>query len=429
MSSTMFTSLKVVELQDILRGKGISVSNVKRENLVKLCEAVVKLNLPDDPDMCADHPVSIYDILGKFSDDPFKIQGLSNDLTKLPTFSLYDVFNYLLYKTANYDQRKLKAYKSCEDYRLFFDGYVEKLEMKELEDGDNYLIKSCVKPTQKDRTYLNKTAYDVWVVMCKSGSVNCAYCTCIGGADGGCRHIGATLYEIEAFDVKSVTDGDNLWVKRPRHHDCPVPIKQLKILKARYASVDYHQSAAHSFDPRSVDQRQTYTEMEISEIAKNLREISPNIQALDILEVQKPVQNDKGDEADQQCPKCSAFTMPNMLKKIASCNANEFHNSENLCTLSNDNISHIESCTSEQSDCKIWHELRKGRLTASNFSKVCKAVDSNKCPPSLLKTILGEYGEISAPSLVWGKKKEKAALQHYMRMEDWVFAQRIQCSQ
>lgn len=53
-------------------------------------------------------------------------------------------------------------------------------------------------------------------------------------ADGGCRHIGATLYEIEAFEVKSVTDGDNTWVERPRHHDCPVPIKQLKILKARY---------------------------------------------------------------------------------------------------------------------------------------------------------------------------------------------------
>lgn len=55
-------------------------------------------------------------------------------------------------------------------------------------------------------------------------------------ADGGCRHIGATLYEIEGFEAKSVTDGDNLWLKRARQHDCPVPIKKLKIMKARYTS-------------------------------------------------------------------------------------------------------------------------------------------------------------------------------------------------
>lgn len=45
------------------------------------------------------------------------------------------------------------------------------------------------------------------------------------------------MYEIEAFEVKSVTDGENQWKKRPRSHDCPVPIKQMKIMKARYASL------------------------------------------------------------------------------------------------------------------------------------------------------------------------------------------------
>ena len=46
-----------------------------------------------------------------------------------------------------------------------------------------------------------------------------------------------------------------------------------KIFNYRYASVEYHQSGAHNFDPRSVDQRQSYSEMEISEIARNLREV------------------------------------------------------------------------------------------------------------------------------------------------------------
>ena len=55
----------------------------------------------------------------------------------------------------------------------------------------------------------------------------------IFSADGACRHIGATLYEIEAFEATSVTDGDNLWKKRPRQHDLPVPIKRMKIMKAK----------------------------------------------------------------------------------------------------------------------------------------------------------------------------------------------------
>ena len=55
-------------------------------------------------------------------------------------------------------------------------------------------------------------------------------------------------------------------------------------------------------------------------------------------------------------------------------------------------------------------------MTASNFYRVCKAVDANNCPLSLSKTILGDYGEMNAPPLVWGKKKENAALQLFMRV-------------
>ena len=41
------------------------------------------------------------------------------------------------------------------------------------------------------------------------------------------------MYEIEAFDEKSSTEGENRWMKRPRYHDCPVPIERLKIVNAK----------------------------------------------------------------------------------------------------------------------------------------------------------------------------------------------------
>lgn len=42
-----------------------------------------------------------------------------------------------------------------------------------------------------------------------------------------CRHLAAALYELEAFEIKSCTEGENKWAKRPRHHDVPVPIHNL----------------------------------------------------------------------------------------------------------------------------------------------------------------------------------------------------------
>jgi hypothetical protein len=51
--------------------------------------------------------------------------------------------------------------------------------------------------------------------------------------DGACRHVSAALYELEDYEIKSVTDGPNKWMKRPRSHDHPVSVKRLKIVKAK----------------------------------------------------------------------------------------------------------------------------------------------------------------------------------------------------
>ena len=44
---------------------------------------------------------------------------------------LSDIFNYLLYSCADYEWKKQKAYKSADNYWLFQDGSVEKLEYYE----------------------------------------------------------------------------------------------------------------------------------------------------------------------------------------------------------------------------------------------------------------------------------------------------------
>ena len=50
-----------------------------------------------------------------------------NDFKHSPPFGLFDIFNHLIYHSSEYDKQGLGAYKSYENYRLFYDGYVESL--------------------------------------------------------------------------------------------------------------------------------------------------------------------------------------------------------------------------------------------------------------------------------------------------------------
>ncbi|KXJ08857.1 hypothetical protein AC249_AIPGENE14738 [Exaiptasia diaphana] len=58
--------------------------------------------------------------------DPYTLD-VKSDFSNSPPFGLYDIFNFLIYNTTTYDKQGLAAYKSFEDYRLFYDGHVESL--------------------------------------------------------------------------------------------------------------------------------------------------------------------------------------------------------------------------------------------------------------------------------------------------------------
>ena len=162
------------------------MTRLSKHSLVKLCEAVYNLDLPKNPDYqgisSSDDLARKLKILGLKGEDPLNMDGFSSRLSDIPNVTLYDFFNYLITSRADYDRRKLKAYKSCDDYRLFYDGHVENLEFNGLGDSPLCLFRAKVKPTQGDKTYQNKSHYSLWLCIGKkNGDVRSAYCTCIGG--------------------------------------------------------------------------------------------------------------------------------------------------------------------------------------------------------------------------------------------------------
>jgi len=79
-------------------------------------------------------------------------------------------------------------------------------------------------------------------------------------------------------------------------------------------------------------------------------------------------------------------------------------------TLSEDERRRVESNTREQNQCKEWYEIRKDRLTASNFGKVL----TNSKPEGLVKQILYPQDLSHIPAIVWGREKEATAVHEYL---------------
>jgi hypothetical protein len=63
------------------------------------------------------------------------------------------------------------------------------------------------------------------------------FVNCKGGRDGGCKHISAAMYSLEALlnpdGDKSVTSGPCLWMPKPQSGSEPCSVDQLLITKSK----------------------------------------------------------------------------------------------------------------------------------------------------------------------------------------------------
>lgn len=110
--------------------------------------------------------------------------------------------------------------------------------------------------------------------------------------------------------------------------------------------------------------------------------------------------NDYGNNAQQ------VDLDPEKLQKLCEENTKRMN-------LSVEEIKRIELQTRKQSDCPLWHELRKHRLTASRFGEISKRRKTTPCA-RLVKDILYPKS-ISSDSLRWGKYHEQDAIEEYSK--------------
>ena len=98
----------------------------------------------------------------------------TSDFSEFPNFTQGDMYTHY--------HQALKAYKSFEGYRLFWDGHVLKLMRNKNLNHGYHFVKFGVKPTTREKTQIGqKPTYDGWIIYQSDGSVFTAHCPCTGG--------------------------------------------------------------------------------------------------------------------------------------------------------------------------------------------------------------------------------------------------------
>ena len=142
-----FNAMNVAELKKYLQERGVSVTGYLKTSLVEIASAVERMGLPVDPNFEKDktNDVDKLIIRDMLIPNPFSLKTMNN-FNSSPPFGLYDIFNYLIYHSTDYDKQGLAAYKSFDDYRLFDDGYVESLLTAHLNQEGIHVYVAKVRP-------------------------------------------------------------------------------------------------------------------------------------------------------------------------------------------------------------------------------------------------------------------------------------------
>ena len=406
-----FEKMNMKGLKLYIQSRGITVSGYNKPDPIILAKAIFDMKLDSDPNFekdslsqCLNNRLTLP--AGKVVVDPFAVK-LLNDFSKLPPFGLMDIFNHLILSNDEYDKEKLASFRSFNEYTLFQDGYVRSLGTKTIEDNDGtmfYVVVGEVIPTQKEQTQEGTKHYKLWFILSPNGSVYSAFCRCKGGADQGCRHVGAALFELDDFLANnriSCTSLPAYWNPKPTPNHKLIPFKQMKIShsrpkKGKRKVTPNDESWVDSFDPRPKKSRND-TPLSVKEaFAQQLREIDPEAAILKFLPCTTEEKNDPGcnftnapiseiSELGREEGSLKEKEVKNTCAKSILLKAEAFVAKKNICvenvqgqakafceqlSITKEERDTINNCTIGQRENKKWREMRHLMVTGTNIKQI-----------------------------------------------------------
>ena len=220
-----------------------------------------------------------------------------------------------------------------------------------------------------------------------NGSIYSAFCRCKGGADQGCRHIGAALFELDDFlsnERIAVTSLPAYWNPKPTPECRPLPFLEVKLshsnqLASKRYMTPYDNSWIDSFDPRPTRQRTDISVDEQINFAERLRKIDKHSGILDYLPLNKSIDNQKCTAGTPPCTKdLSHLTILSKVKVFLE--ENQRLSAENLPNHSAAFVAGLSTTpaqreavsklTAGQHTNDMWHQMRHWMVTGKKMKNL-----------------------------------------------------------
>ena len=367
--------------------------------------------------------------------NPDTLLSWSHNFASIPEFTFADLYSYLVGKD-DYSVENLRSFKSLHGYKLFHDGHVEDLQCCRLQNKPFSYFQFKVKPAERAKTEDGQSTYNGFFILKSSAEVHAAYCPCKGGSDGACKHVTAALFDLQSMVSSNLTNTCTsekcLWKRRSRNSDYAIRLEDLNIVKAEFGKEEKLHLKPYHFDPRSTLANSSTLKEKLRQGLKQVcpdsvaLQFLPNSSGLDIPEasVAEYISCDANVEHYETVYPMYIYTMKEYadvfksernITKDFCCNDELVEEFIDFLNLDQAQCDTICAKTVQQGGSQFWIDQRTGRITASNFYKICHLKDTTD-KTNTIKLLMNYCSMKNVPEpLEWGHRKEISAAKLYFK--------------
>ena len=258
--------------------------------------------------------------------------------------------------------------------------------------------------------------------------------------DGTCRHIAAVLFDLEhtarVNDLRSCTSGQCQWIRRAKPNTNSCLLQDLKLAKCEYGKQEKVYADINKFDPRSIIPDPNTLNKQLRE---GLQQVCSNAVGLHVLShcpsstvdegtLQSYITCDENVESVEEVEAVEIFSISNIRDNFVSLHNIYISAVESVdpqlvsqffeaISITQEQADMINEKTKGQGETQLWSKQRVGRITASNFYKICHLREATN-KDNTLKELLNYCPlppERTPVQFQWGHDKEQAAIDLYIR--------------
>lgn len=429
MDLEFISKLKVQELKDFLRLRGLKV-NGKKEELVARVFVAAENDVPlvqtaeeVQAEIAREYRAKL-SIGVESLPDPFTLVTgwLPEDesLKMWPTTLYPDIYNFLSFHPIDLKSKDLSDYKTSKGYSYYVTGWLSPLDFHPVSESSKLcILKATCRPSQK----INDVPHKLWVCICKEdGQIFKAHCTCMAGVSQTCNHIAAALFRIEAavrmgLTNVSCTAKSCEWLPNNKLVKA-VKIKDLKLSRSDFGRRGKKKAELNCSPKKRFDPTVNITKpLKLEEVADALRLVFKESESIIFTAIPKASANNSTPITEEK----QICTLDDFL--LASSTPDEFClNMEYFPQ----HIALIEKETRGQSNNLLWFAVRQHMITASKAHDVKTRMCSFRKGKAKGKivSLASVFEKISGikkinpliPALRYGRAMEDEAANTFMKL-------------